>query len=576
MFPDTLEETDSVRRARDSLLAQWEQHRLAIHIVKRQLNDLTLLGRLPNEILLEVFRWYVDICAVEWGPGAKRTPYTWIRVTWVCHRFRELCLATPTLWTRVVLTGNIKCTEIMLSRSQNAPLLVEGDTASSCSKHFLVSLCIVLKELYRIRSLDLRLSWNLYAAISVIPAALRKAPKLRHLKLAAPYLGRMATLPDMVFDNFGLGLEELVLYRYPWSWESLKNCSTLRHLSIAHDKCTTLPPPKIDEVLDALANLPHLVTLELQIVWARDNSLLDRERVVGVPTLKHLSLSGHGITCAALLDHLQLDQSTTISLTGMQLREGEHYSAFLPALASKIQPNCSKPIVAFSIGQEPGAIELSFWTDVQSIERKQYKLDAIKPKLCFDLPLCADSQLIPMWSQLPLSDVRSMWMSSVVMKGLYDDGRADILHGMENVVEVHLADWSLKGVSFVLTSVLEESNRGESDIPPKLCFPNMQTLVLDGLKFQSCGKPYEGGRYGRERCEDCRSGCGGKLESDLEIRKKRGTGIRRLVLKDCHRLSRHNIELLATSVDEIVWDHLRVSRYKNLNLKPGDSREAGC
>ncbi|KAI0718417.1 hypothetical protein C8T65DRAFT_693821 [Cerioporus squamosus] len=86
--------------------------------------DLT--RRLPVEILAEIF------VTLKHGDGNK--PYgfhsPWVRVTWVCARWREIAVNTPFLWTSVAIQGHgalLDKTRTLLERAGTCPLQLYVD-----------------------------------------------------------------------------------------------------------------------------------------------------------------------------------------------------------------------------------------------------------------------------------------------------------------------------------------------------------------------------------------------------------------------------------------------------------------
>ncbi|KAI0045364.1 hypothetical protein FA95DRAFT_1476973, partial [Auriscalpium vulgare] len=108
-------------------LEQDLQQLLAIKtIIDGRLNALTPIARLPSEILARIFSFAARAEPIPGGystsPASKRMG--WIKVTHVCHYWREVALAHPALWERVSFSIGPEWTEELLARSKGAPIIV--------------------------------------------------------------------------------------------------------------------------------------------------------------------------------------------------------------------------------------------------------------------------------------------------------------------------------------------------------------------------------------------------------------------------------------------------------------------
>ncbi|KAI0315613.1 hypothetical protein OF83DRAFT_338814 [Amylostereum chailletii] len=97
--------------------------KIAFH---RHFNKSQSISRLPPEILLEIFRilrlkwWYQSCPQSEASSTTEHIPFElgWIKVSHVCHRWREILIAHPSLWNTVDCTrASIPWIEEMLRRA---------------------------------------------------------------------------------------------------------------------------------------------------------------------------------------------------------------------------------------------------------------------------------------------------------------------------------------------------------------------------------------------------------------------------------------------------------------------------
>ncbi|VDB91185.1 unnamed protein product [Peniophora sp. CBMAI 1063] len=121
--------------------------------LKRQHNDIVPIGRLPDEVLETLFLWLRNACVEEEvllvAYPALRAP-GWAPVSWVCHRFRTLCLGYPLLWNHI---GDYrhKWMFTCVERSTPSPL----DVHLNIDLHGKYPLKRILQSVFRMRALVL-------------------------------------------------------------------------------------------------------------------------------------------------------------------------------------------------------------------------------------------------------------------------------------------------------------------------------------------------------------------------------------------------------------------------------------
>ena len=77
----------------------------SIRELKYRRNALAPVSSLPTEIIGAIFLFArVTVSASSATPGKKTDPLAWLRVTHVCHQWREIALNQPLFWSHVDFT----------------------------------------------------------------------------------------------------------------------------------------------------------------------------------------------------------------------------------------------------------------------------------------------------------------------------------------------------------------------------------------------------------------------------------------------------------------------------------------
>lgn len=237
-------------------------------------SSLPLFDTLPNEILLMIFSY-----APNQQLGTHMLKYAYL--SWVCQRWRDLLLNTPTFWSELNLNcKNHALLRTILHRSKNAPLSVsvggpEYQVYDDASHQIVALENFVFPNMDRLYSLSLKLSYLRYDEIY---APLRRsAPALKHLQLSRATEEVIPSSPSYyyhqmeyyqskdvdlyhLFDN-ACSLESLTFdmpQPFPWStfepmmsnikeltlrtvtWDSKHQCSTHALLLTFLSQCPTI------------------------------------------------------------------------------------------------------------------------------------------------------------------------------------------------------------------------------------------------------------------------------------------------------------------------------------------------
>ncbi|EPQ53255.1 hypothetical protein GLOTRDRAFT_131529 [Gloeophyllum trabeum ATCC 11539] len=237
--------------------------------LKRQLNTLLLIARLPPELLAEVFMAYAELSTSEYVDyGTTVPPYiSRFRITHVRHHWREVALQTPRLWAEVVM-AKLPCVKEMLARSKEAPLSVSGSMEDSREGSEMFG--SIVGEMHRAKDLNLNVQRRLLRPFHRSEPT--QVPLLRSLKLSALYTRGSPSSEPLPFIStlIPTQLRELDVTGYPLDCFRILVLPSLTRLSWSgHSTKST-----VSAVLALLLHTPLLRSLAIY-----DSSMISGEDV---------------------------------------------------------------------------------------------------------------------------------------------------------------------------------------------------------------------------------------------------------------------------------------------------------
>ncbi|VDC01070.1 unnamed protein product [Peniophora sp. CBMAI 1063] len=117
---------------------------------KRRYNDSLPFVRPPDDVLIVIFLHLRDLRAAC-EPPALHVP-EWVSITWVCHRFRALCLDYPLLWSYI---GDYYAAWLREFTERSRPIPLDVDMHVDLHQRQSPSLERVLARQHRMRTLIL-------------------------------------------------------------------------------------------------------------------------------------------------------------------------------------------------------------------------------------------------------------------------------------------------------------------------------------------------------------------------------------------------------------------------------------
>ncbi|EKM60247.1 uncharacterized protein PHACADRAFT_203493 [Phanerochaete carnosa HHB-10118-sp] len=359
------------------------------------------IARLPEELLAEVFYWYIlDVCiaaarcsyssiALSVEESSYKhlfcapKPYSWIIIRHVCRVWRQVALTYPRLSTHIFLTRP-ECVEDLLSRAGTLPLHIYDPGFTYVRKN----LDCVAASCRRVQTHIDRISHgtlilensaaNANCQASVSPAKICKAQSLRILFLSELFSASNTLPPDLHFPE----LQDLSCYNYAiTALRPMLTALQLRTLKLAH--CNPIPASDLIALLGPLQALEELV-LDMAILTDEDwphldgNASTELQHKITLPNLRALRLTD---TCAAtglyFLHRIVRPPTTSLHLSFIWLSQVSHISCdCLSTLVFRMVDDWShleaSPIRTLQMSGSSGASDyfnLRLWQTRQPVSR---------------------------------------------------------------------------------------------------------------------------------------------------------------------------------------------------------------
>ncbi|KAJ8503458.1 hypothetical protein ONZ45_g10839 [Pleurotus djamor] len=311
-----------------------EVHMMVVRRLLKQRNTYSAVYQLPNEILAEFF---ILATAEDW-----RITDTLLNIASVCAHWRQICLATPQLWTIICFDHPRWCAEL-LSRAQGCPLNVYLLERNGLDEDFERATTMVVPETSRFTNVeihDVDYNGNAVASSFLRTSFALPAPLLRDAVVRMKQ-----TEPCAILGNL---------------WPELNSLRSL-DLNNALPMTTSLMPSltylRIDIwghgnrlsvlwLLDLLRNTPQLKSLNIRVISSDFPFVVMDVLPISLPNLQSLVLSMKGLRELKLLPFLELPALKMVCLTILPLNDETsletHTLTLLPSfIASRISPDVS-------------------------------------------------------------------------------------------------------------------------------------------------------------------------------------------------------------------------------------------
>jgi hypothetical protein len=326
---------------------------------KYRRNALAPVSRLPPEVLTKTFS------ILSSSTGDEEVGYmAWLRVTHVCHNWRETALNSPHLWSHINFDGLTPAgiTEIP-ARAKTAPLRLEA-TAVKRNKAQLDAIERQLKaHISHTHHLSLSGPFQTVLQRLVSPAPALKSLSLWNMPYSYGWPPHLL-IPRTLFNRAAPKLMslELVGCDVSWMWPPLKG---LKILEIRRP--SRMGRPNLDIWLDALNEMPQLKMLTLESASPRNTlgnrRISETRRTVTLPSLTLFDITASAEECTLALAHLILPALTLLEVCAeYHDREGNDVVLLIPHVARNAYGSQdTAPLQSISMRGGMAHIEMSAW-----------------------------------------------------------------------------------------------------------------------------------------------------------------------------------------------------------------------
>jgi hypothetical protein len=331
----------------------------SIRALRHQRNALAPVSSLPTEIITIIFSFLPHMLSAI-SPHKKRDPLVWLRVSHVCHQWRDIALNQPVFWSHVDFTNiSSEGAAEILARAKTVPLYLEARGLGSYRDNTQFS---AFQE--EVRSCVSRI---LHLLISAKPSIF--ASPFMHLYHPLPpsivsrcQARENVVLPETLFGGKMPSLSTLELINCDISWESslLKGLQCLEMRSLSANARPSLPV-----WLDALNEMQQLKALTLHSaspIAPPIDPVVEVERTVTHPFLTHLHISANN--CALVLAHLDLPALTWLCVEAIvHFPHDNDMQNLLPYVVRHAHgPQDTQPLQSALVFEKGKYIDILAWT----------------------------------------------------------------------------------------------------------------------------------------------------------------------------------------------------------------------
>ena len=367
MNPGQADPREHLQRTIDAEIKSLEEF---VRALKHRRNALSPVSSLPSEVFAAIFS-LLCIPGTLSLDGKPVYHLERVRVSHVCHQWREIALNQPLLWSHVDFTTlSLAGIAETLVRAKSVPLHLEASVSRHCgwdnvrSSTFRKELRAHLPHIRYLRT-----SAKPDHLQSTLNGLISPASTLEYLSLSSRVGrrnrrsgGQVLCIPDTLFDGSAPRLSCLELRNCNISWKS-PLLRGLKCLEIHTPSADTWP--KLALWLGALDEMPQLKTLTLHSASPSAPPFpIKVERTVTLPFLTRLDILASPRDCALALAHLDLPALTSLRLTAfsIHLANTGEVEKLLPYIIRHVHgPQDTQPLQGVFCRTEADHIDVLAW-----------------------------------------------------------------------------------------------------------------------------------------------------------------------------------------------------------------------
>ncbi|KAF8066613.1 hypothetical protein FPV67DRAFT_1781145 [Lyophyllum atratum] len=505
---------------------------------KRRHNELSVIFRLPPEILATVFR-----CTIE--PSELEYRLRWFRVSHVCSHWRRVALECPSLWSDIPFSCP-RWAEEMLARSKMAPLTIkamfgEYRTLRSSAAVREATFKTALSQLSRIRHLSLNQSNGDIRAFRELARSLdSSALLLETFDIHFTSISDENRLPQGLFSGDSPRLVRLGIAGCGLNWGA-PIFANLVSLKVTNIPNASRPP--VDQVISALSHMSRLEKLELDSDFASaSGELISPAKTANLPRLVHLSVTSLLVSCVSLMEHITYPSGARVTVTCRLSDGSQHVPAtsfsLVRQLADTLGRRIEGPIRYLSFDWQ----KIRAWTSSGSAPSIPH-FETPQLDLTF-MP----HQRVPFVTEIAthaLPPLSLQYVESLKIDDLFLSKTAWVDHfgslSQLTYLEVGPDDSQfLRALSIGTSAALEPCDQA-GDVQ----FKALKSLTISGWMLDDLTPfiPGSAAKTVSRSLADC-----------LKARRERGTALSDLFLDGCRHVTEEDVEMLREIVPEVEWD----------------------
>ncbi|KAF8059586.1 hypothetical protein FPV67DRAFT_1588831 [Lyophyllum atratum] len=498
-------------------------------------DELSLISRLPPELLVAVFKYNVEV----------DSNLDWIRVSHVCTHWRRVALECASLWTNIPF-HRPKWAKEMLARSKMAPLIIMLVFVKSWRMRKL--LCVpcteasvvkaTISQLSRINKLALdQGKLGKESFIELVSLLDSPAPLLETLEISFSGFAAENRLPDKLLSGQAPRLTHLHVEAGILNWRALP-FTNLESLEVR----SAIGPP-LEHIIFALLNLPCLESFicGTSYTWA-DVTSTPCTIIVDLPRLANLEIGSGLPTCVFLLDHITYPETTQVIVRCSVVVMKEHHIVNVPSaqrLANDLIRRAQKPIYSLVVQRREVIVETFHSTIRHAVHKRRCQLllhlsfvssghsvSDIVADTIQALPTLGHTEMLVVER---ISLPKATWINH--------------FRGLTRLKELQIGSDCAGFLKVFSDSSL--ATPGQFDHAAHFAFEALRELTISHWIFdEDCNYPEDG--LGKS--------CVASLIAGLKARQEAGLALEKLVLNNCRHVERSSAAALSKFVMNVVCD----------------------